>query len=119
MDLVLLVLVVLAFLVQIAIGVPLAWALLIIVFFILLYLGARYPNGKLDWNYDIRTSVYILFTMISLIILIYLLYTVARVIRLPDISTLIIYIVLAGFIFLFLLALFFPDGYLPKILRKT
>lgn len=109
------------FVILLWLGIPIWWALCIIIFFGLLYLGLRYPRGKADWRYNFRESLYIIMTLITMFIFIIAIQTALRSIggNLPSaVSILTFFIIIPSMIILFLLGLFFPVGK-PFKLKKT
>jgi len=109
------------FVILLWLGIPIWWALCIIIFFGLLYLGLRYPRGKVDWHYNFRESLYIIMTLITMFIFIIAIQTALRSIgsNLPSaVSILTFFIIIPCMIILFLLGLFFPFGK-PFKLKKT
>jgi hypothetical protein len=101
------------FVILLWLGVPIWWALCIIIFFGLVYLGLRYPRGKEDWRYNFRETLYIVMTLITMFIFIIAIQAALRSIggNLPSAVTLLTYVIIMPvMIILFLLGLFFPSG---------
>jgi hypothetical protein len=109
------------FVILLWLGVPIWWALCIIIFFGLVYLGLRYPRGRKDWHYNFRESLYIVMTLITMFIFIIAIQAALRSIggNLPSAVTILtFFIIMPCMIILFLLGLFFPYGK-PFKLKKS
>jgi len=124
LDLMLLFLMLMAFVILIWLGVPIWWALCIIIFFGLVYLGLRYPRGKADWRYSFRETLYIVMTLITMLIFITAIQAALRSMggNLPSaMEIIVLFIVMPCMVILFLLGLFFPQGRAikPKKKEKT
>ncbi len=94
-------------------GIPLWWALCIVIFFGLVYLGLRYPRGKKDWRYSFSETLYTLMTLITMFIFIMAIQAALVSIggSIPSaITILTLFIVMPIMMMLFLLGLFFPFG---------
>lgn len=101
------------FVILLWLGVPILWALCIVIIFGLIYLGLRYPRGKEDWHYSFRETLYIVMTLITMFIFIIAIQTALRNIggNLPSaVQILLFFIIVPCMIILFLLGLFFPSG---------
>jgi hypothetical protein len=100
------------FVVLLWLGIPLLWALLMIIFLGLTYLGLRYPRGKEDWRYSFRETAYVLMTLITMFIFIIAIQTaMLNIGTLPsNIYILVFFIIAPCMLILFLLGLFFPAG---------
>lgn len=113
MDLMLLFLVLGGFVILIWLGVPLLWALIIIIFLGMVYLGLRYPRGKADWKYSFRETMYVVMTLITMFVFIIAIQTALMNIgsNLPSaVSLLLFFVIMPVMVILFLFGLFFPNG---------
>jgi hypothetical protein len=93
-------------------GIPLLWALCMIIFIGLTYLGIRYPRGKEDWHYSFRETAYVVMTLITMFIFIIAIQAaLINIGALPsDIYIFVFFIITPCMVILFLLGLFFPAG---------
>jgi hypothetical protein len=94
-------------------GIPLWWALCMVIIFGLIYLGLRYPRGKQDWRYSFTETFYMLMTLITMLIFIMAIQAALVSIggNIPSaITILTLFIVMPVMMVLFLLGLFFPIG---------
>ena len=110
-DRVLLFLAVIGFIILLSLGVSPLWSLAILIFAIIGYLGIRYPNGASEVKSNKKESAYSILSILMVLIVVYLLYTVIQVIDLPpivDIITIVSWLGIAG---IFLLSIFYPNGY--------
>ncbi|UCG68987.1 MAG: hypothetical protein JSV09_14565 [Thermoplasmata archaeon] len=113
MDLMLLFLILGGFVILLWLGIPLLWALCIIIFLGMVYLGLRYPRGKADWKYSFRETVYVVMTIITMMVFIIAIQAALLSIgsNIPSaVSLLMFFIIMPCMIILFLLGLFFPNG---------
>jgi hypothetical protein len=102
-----------AYVILLWLGIPLWWALCIVIIFGLIYLGLRYPRGKQDWRYSFTETLYMVMTLITMFIFIMAIQAALVSIggNLPSaINILILFIVMPIMMILFLLGLFFPIG---------
>lgn len=121
LDWMLLFLILGGFVILLWLGVPLWWALCIIIIFGLIYLGLRYPRGKEDWRYSFQETLYVVMTLITMFIFIIAIQAALRNIGadLPSaITILTLFVIMPCMLILFLLGLFFPSGKRLR-LRKT
>lgn len=110
-----------SFVILLWLGVPLWWALLVTIFFGMIYLGLRYPRGKKDWRYSSHETMYIIMTLIMMVVFIMAIQAALRTLggNLPSmIEILTLFIIMPIMIILFLLGLFYPAGKVLK-LRNT
>jgi hypothetical protein len=113
MDLMLLFLILGGFVILSWLGIPILWAICVIIFLGMVYLGLRYPRGKADWKYSFRETVYVVMTLITMMVFIIAIQTALVSIggNIPSaIWLLMFFIIMPCMIILFLLGLFFPNG---------
>lgn len=113
LDFMLVFLMLISYVLLIWLGVPLWWSLCITSFVGLIYLGLRYPRGKVDWRYSFKESLYMVMTLMTMFIFIMAIQEALQGIggNLPSaVDILLYFILIPGLLILFLLGLFFPHG---------
>lgn len=110
-DRVLLFLSVIGFIILLSLRISPIWSLAILIFAIIGYLSLRYPDGAKDVKTNKKESAYSILSIVMVLIVIYLLYTVLEVINFPRVVELITIISWLGITALFLVSIFYPEGY--------
>ncbi len=110
-DRVLLFLAVVGFIILLSLGISPLWSIGILVFALIGYLGLRYPNGASDIKTNKKEAAYSILSILMILVVVYLLYTVLKIVNLPPIVDLITMASWLGVIGVFLLSIFYPDGY--------
>ncbi len=113
-DTFLLLLSVIGFIVLLSLGMNPLWAIFILVYTVMLYLGFRYPEGVEDWSMGTKESAYVLVTIGSVLLIIYLIYIVMTTVTIPPANVLLTWVSALSIAALFIASLFFPKGFQNK-----
>ena len=88
------------------------WILLafFLLFLVLVYIGFRYPRGKLDWPFDKAASSRILIAAFLFVVIIGLLYLVTQSIPFPPSMTILQSVIVFFWGLFVALGILFPEG---------
>ena len=112
MDIILLILLAAAFVGLLwIVKVAILWCVFLVVMLALIYLALKHPRGRMDWEHDVRTSLYFVMTVVLLLLMVYVMYLASGSFRFPPAVTVVLWISVMMMVILALAGLFFPEGY--------
>ncbi|MFO7991751.1 MAG: hypothetical protein R6U61_05605 [Thermoplasmata archaeon] len=101
---------VIGFIILLSLDVNPLWAIVILLFALMVYISVQYPNGLSDWDKNRKETAALLLTIVSILLLVFLIYIALSTITLPSSMLLMSWISAIIFAFLFIISLFYPAG---------